>query len=118
PIEQDAQNVIIDSLDMSDDREEIDQNDNDNDLAKEPPDTDEVINLEKESRLKLSDLIMPFDYTKLNNLCLNEEMVAALRYFNSLESEVDSLKSQLEYQKTQFLNEIECLSRNITMLIT
>nr|GFB85552.1 hypothetical protein [Tanacetum cinerariifolium] len=35
PIEQDAQNVIIDSLDMSDDREEIDQNDDDNDFAKE-----------------------------------------------------------------------------------
>nr|GFA97526.1 hypothetical protein [Tanacetum cinerariifolium] len=35
PIAQDAQNVIIDSLDMSDDREEIDQNDDDNDLAKE-----------------------------------------------------------------------------------
>nr|GEX84147.1 hypothetical protein [Tanacetum cinerariifolium] len=34
-IEQAAQNVIIDSLDMSDDREEIDQNDDDNDLAKE-----------------------------------------------------------------------------------
>nr|GEZ23306.1 hypothetical protein [Tanacetum cinerariifolium] len=35
PIEQDAQNVNIDSLDMSYDREEIDQNDDDNDLAKE-----------------------------------------------------------------------------------
>nr|GEV00072.1 hypothetical protein [Tanacetum cinerariifolium] len=35
PIEQDAHNVIIDSLDMSYDREEIDQNDNDNDLANE-----------------------------------------------------------------------------------
>nr|GEY94748.1 ribonuclease H-like domain-containing protein [Tanacetum cinerariifolium] len=35
PIEQDAQNVIIDSLDMTYDREEIDQNDDDNDLAKE-----------------------------------------------------------------------------------
>nr|GEX19396.1 hypothetical protein [Tanacetum cinerariifolium] len=35
PIEQDAQNVSVDSLDMSYDREEIDQNDNDNDLAKE-----------------------------------------------------------------------------------
>nr|GEX54695.1 reverse transcriptase domain-containing protein [Tanacetum cinerariifolium] len=35
PIEQGAQNVIIDSLDMSDDREEIDHNDDDNDLAKE-----------------------------------------------------------------------------------
>nr|GEY55024.1 hypothetical protein [Tanacetum cinerariifolium] len=35
PIEQDAHNVIIDSLDMSYNREEIDQNDDDNDLSKE-----------------------------------------------------------------------------------
>nr|GEY00404.1 hypothetical protein [Tanacetum cinerariifolium] len=34
-IKQDAQNVIIDSLDMTYDRKEIDQNDDDNDLAKE-----------------------------------------------------------------------------------
>nr|GEZ26293.1 reverse transcriptase domain-containing protein [Tanacetum cinerariifolium] len=33
PIEQDEHNVIIDSLDMSYDREHIDQNDDDNDLA-------------------------------------------------------------------------------------
>nr|GEX47424.1 hypothetical protein [Tanacetum cinerariifolium] len=32
------------------------------------PDSDEVIRLEKESRSKLSDLIRPFDYDKLNNL--------------------------------------------------
>ncbi|GJS01195.1 retrovirus-related pol polyprotein from transposon TNT 1-94 [Tanacetum coccineum] len=32
-------------------------------------------------------------------LCLKEEMVADLRYFNSLEHEVDSLKSQLDTQK-------------------
>nr|GEV25036.1 hypothetical protein [Tanacetum cinerariifolium] len=35
PIEQDAQNVIVDSLDMNYDREEIYQNDDDNDLTKE-----------------------------------------------------------------------------------
>nr|GEW19485.1 hypothetical protein [Tanacetum cinerariifolium] len=35
PIKQDAHNVIIDSLDMSYDRVEIDLNDDDNDLAKE-----------------------------------------------------------------------------------
>nr|GFB45388.1 hypothetical protein [Tanacetum cinerariifolium] len=35
PIEQDAQNVIIESLDMKYDRQEIDQDDDDNDLAKE-----------------------------------------------------------------------------------
>nr|GFB69659.1 hypothetical protein [Tanacetum cinerariifolium] len=38
-------------------------------------------------------------------------MVADLRYFNSLKSEVDSLGSQLESQKTQFLNEIDRLYR-------
>nr|GFA62490.1 integrase, catalytic region, zinc finger, CCHC-type, peptidase aspartic, catalytic [Tanacetum cinerariifolium] len=38
-------------------------------------------------------------------------MVADLRYFNSLELEVVSLKSQLETQKTQFLNEIDRLSK-------
>nr|GEU94854.1 putative ribonuclease H-like domain-containing protein [Tanacetum cinerariifolium] len=35
PIDQDAHTVIIDSLDLSYDREEIDQNDDDNDLANE-----------------------------------------------------------------------------------
>nr|GEZ98455.1 integrase, catalytic region, zinc finger, CCHC-type, peptidase aspartic, catalytic [Tanacetum cinerariifolium] len=33
-----------------------------------PPEYDEVIRLEKESQSKLSDLIRPFDYEKLNNL--------------------------------------------------
>nr|GEU61074.1 retrovirus-related Pol polyprotein from transposon TNT 1-94 [Tanacetum cinerariifolium] len=44
-------------------------------------------------------------------VCLKEEMVADLRYFNSPKLEVDSLKSQIETQKTQFLNEIDRLSR-------
>nr|GEW22672.1 hypothetical protein [Tanacetum cinerariifolium] len=45
------------------------------------------------------------------HVCLNEEMVTDLRYFNSIELEVDSLRSQLETQKTQFLNEIDRLLR-------
>nr|GEV71161.1 integrase, catalytic region, zinc finger, CCHC-type, peptidase aspartic, catalytic [Tanacetum cinerariifolium] len=45
------------------------------------------------------------------HVCLIEEIVADLRYSNSLELEVDSLRSQLETQKTQFLNEIDRLSR-------
>ncbi|GKB91402.1 hypothetical protein Tco_0963674 [Tanacetum coccineum] len=45
------------------------------------------------------------------HLCLNEEMVADLRYFNSLKHEVDTLKSQLETKKTQVLNEIDRLSK-------
>nr|GFB28853.1 hypothetical protein [Tanacetum cinerariifolium] len=110
---------------------------NDNLALMLAPESDEVIRLEKESPSKLSDLIKPFEYTKLNNLYdlfvpqrkisseqrrinagldlflkrLNEEMVVDLRYFNSLELEVDSLTSQLETQKTQFVNEIDRLSR-------
>ncbi|GJT46574.1 hypothetical protein Tco_0955289 [Tanacetum coccineum] len=45
------------------------------------------------------------------NLDQEQEMVADLKYVNSLEDEVDNLKSQMETQKTQFLNEIDRLSR-------
>nr|GEX39142.1 retrovirus-related Pol polyprotein from transposon TNT 1-94 [Tanacetum cinerariifolium] len=41
---------------------------NDNLALMLAPDSDEVIHLEKERRSKLSDLIRPFDYDKLNNL--------------------------------------------------
>nr|GEY53997.1 retrovirus-related Pol polyprotein from transposon TNT 1-94 [Tanacetum cinerariifolium] len=43
------------------------------------------------------------------HFCLKEEMVADLRYINSIELEVDSLRSQLETQKIQILNEIDRL---------
>nr|GFB39571.1 hypothetical protein [Tanacetum cinerariifolium] len=41
---------------------------NDNLALMLTPDSDEVIRLEKNSRSKLSDLIRPFDYDKLNNM--------------------------------------------------
>ncbi|GKD14524.1 hypothetical protein Tco_1198931 [Tanacetum coccineum] len=66
---------------------------NDNLALMLAPESDETIHLGHESRSKL------------------KEMVADLRYFNSLEHEVDSLKTQLETQKTQFLNEIDLLFR-------
>nr|GEV60716.1 hypothetical protein [Tanacetum cinerariifolium] len=56
PIRQDAHNVIIDSLDMSYDREEIDQNDDDNDLANEHKELDKVIALE--NKVKVLDNIV------------------------------------------------------------
>nr|GEX92725.1 putative RNA-directed DNA polymerase [Tanacetum cinerariifolium] len=190
-IEQVEHNVIIDSLDISYDREQIDQNDDDNDLANEHELLASLIeklkyfknqnkslessnNRFKEANNKLSETnalmyqdlekfqaeldkrndvksvgtifdgvercketiskrtyfrhIDPFiqntieanfspEIRRINadlekfHVCLNEEMVADLRYFNSLELEVDSLRSQLETQKTQFLNEIDRLLR-------
>nr|GEU51489.1 hypothetical protein [Tanacetum cinerariifolium] len=113
---------------------------NDNLASMLVPESDEVICLEKESRSKLSYLIRPFDYEKLNNLydlfvpqC---EKSSEQRYFSErsrlshtsvnngnakesfnkqttlLEKQMDeSIPSQLESQKTQFLNEIDRLSR-------
>nr|GEV52267.1 retrotransposon protein, putative, unclassified [Tanacetum cinerariifolium] len=56
PIEQDEHIVIIDSLDMSCDREQIDQNDDDNDLANEHKELDKVITLE--NKVKVLDNIV------------------------------------------------------------
>nr|GEZ19548.1 hypothetical protein [Tanacetum cinerariifolium] len=106
PIEQDAYNVIVDSLDMSYDRVKIDQNDDDNDLANEHPFIKNTIEANFSQAIRRINAGL-----EQFHVCLSEEMVADLRYFNSLELEVDSLRSQLETQKTQFLNEIDRLSK-------
>nr|GEU98686.1 integrase, catalytic region, zinc finger, CCHC-type, peptidase aspartic, catalytic [Tanacetum cinerariifolium] len=59
---------------------------NDNLALMLAPESDEVIRLEKEIRSKLSDLIRPFDYEKLNNLydlfVSQREKSSARRYFS------------------------------------
>nr|GEU49542.1 integrase, catalytic region, zinc finger, CCHC-type, peptidase aspartic, catalytic [Tanacetum cinerariifolium] len=59
---------------------------NDNLALMLAPDSDKVIFLEKESRSKLSDLIRPFDYDKLNNIydlfVLQREKSSEQRYFS------------------------------------
>nr|GFA38800.1 integrase, catalytic region, zinc finger, CCHC-type, peptidase aspartic, catalytic [Tanacetum cinerariifolium]GFA38810.1 integrase, catalytic region, zinc finger, CCHC-type, peptidase aspartic, catalytic [Tanacetum cinerariifolium] len=71
-----------------------------------------ILSQQKEAQIKL---YKTREDNKLDKVIALEntvkEMVADLRYFNSLELELDSLRSQLEYQKTQFLNEIDRLSR-------
>nr|GEZ68502.1 hypothetical protein [Tanacetum cinerariifolium] len=128
----------------------------DNIVYKIAPDSDEVIRLEKESRSKLSDLIRPFDYDKLNNLydlfvpqreksfeqryfsersrlshinvnngksieafnkqttLLEKRMDESIQLDKQYQSSIEIFKvktSQLETQKTQFLNEIDRLSK-------
>nr|GEX80512.1 hypothetical protein [Tanacetum cinerariifolium] len=132
---------------------------NDNLALMLAPESDEVIRLKKESRSKLSDLIRPFDYNKLNNLydlfvpqreksseqiyfsersrlsdtsvnngnsnesfnkqttLLERGMDESISWDKSVKALSDflklkhSLRSQLETQKTRFLNEIDRLSR-------
>nr|GEY20801.1 retrovirus-related Pol polyprotein from transposon TNT 1-94 [Tanacetum cinerariifolium] len=79
-------------------------------------DTIFILKQQKDAQIKLYQTREDKEIEKVINLenkvkSLNEEMVVDLRYFNSLELEVDSLTSQLETQKTQFVNEIDRLSR-------
>nr|GFA00255.1 hypothetical protein [Tanacetum cinerariifolium] len=78
---------------------------NDNLALMLSPESDEVIRLEKESRSKLSDIVRPFDYAKLNSLY---DLFVPQR---EKSSEQHSVTYQLETQKTQFVNEIDRLSR-------
>nr|GFC87459.1 hypothetical protein [Tanacetum cinerariifolium] len=58
PIDQDVHNVIIDSLDMSYDREEIDQNDDNNDIANEGMPTKIGLTLEQSQQGVSNDVLV------------------------------------------------------------
>ncbi|GJU21385.1 hypothetical protein Tco_1154727 [Tanacetum coccineum] len=89
-----------------------DDQDKDDDLARE---RDLLVSLIEKLKCEIDDSKNHNKFLESSNKILvdklKEEMVADLRYFISLEHEVDSLISQLETQKTQFLNEIDRLSR-------
>nr|GFB35966.1 hypothetical protein [Tanacetum cinerariifolium] len=72
------------------------------------PESDEVIRLEKESRSKLSDLIKPFDYTKLNSLydlfVPQREKSSEQQRFFSERSRISHINVQNEKRKSLFRN--------------
>nr|GEV16968.1 hypothetical protein [Tanacetum cinerariifolium] len=71
-----------------------------------PPESDEVIRLGKESRSKLSDLIRTFDYEKLNNLydlfIPQREKSSTRRYFSKRSvapaGAIDQIQSKLNFK--------------------
>ncbi|GJZ47397.1 hypothetical protein Tco_0601229 [Tanacetum coccineum] len=74
---------------------------NDNLALMLAPKSNEMIRLAQDSRSKLKRFFQS----------LKEEMVVDLKYFNSLENEIESLQSQLVTQRTQILNEIDRISK-------
>nr|GFC30130.1 hypothetical protein [Tanacetum cinerariifolium] len=69
------------------------------------PKSDEVIRLEKEIRLKLSDLVRPFDYAKINSLydlfVPQREKSSNQRFFSEL-SRISHINAQKEKRKESF----------------
>nr|GEV55995.1 hypothetical protein [Tanacetum cinerariifolium] len=85
---------------------------NDNLALMLAPNTNEVIHLEKESRSKLSDLIRPFDYDKLNNLydlfVPQREKSSEQRYFSE--------RSRLSHINVNNGKSKESLNKQTTLL--
>ncbi|GJY09888.1 hypothetical protein Tco_0378073 [Tanacetum coccineum] len=77
--------------------------------TREDKEIKKVISLEKQE-LKPTGTHLTNDVVEFYQT-LKEEMVADLKYFKSLENEVESLQSQLKLQQTQLSNEIDRLSR-------
>nr|GEZ94411.1 hypothetical protein [Tanacetum cinerariifolium] len=78
---------------------------NDNLALMLSPESDEVIRLEKESRSKLSDLVRPFDYAKLNSLydlfVPQREKSSEQRFFSEL-SRISHINAQKEKKERVF----------------
>nr|GEZ23462.1 Gag-Pol polyprotein [Tanacetum cinerariifolium] len=128
PIDQDAHNVIDDSLDMSYDREEIDQNDDDDDLTNER----EIEDLKKIKSLESSNNYFKEENNRLsetNNLMYTDykksEAELARRnsreYASQMEIECakvrgDFLSYKMEYQKscTKYTQTINDLNQTIS----
>nr|GEY66463.1 hypothetical protein [Tanacetum cinerariifolium] len=93
PIEQDAHNVIIDSLDMSYDREEIDQNDDNNDLDNE---REWLASLIEKLKCKIDERKNRNKFLETSNKVLIEKLKAEIEDFKnqnkSLESSNKSFK--------------------------
>nr|GFA54568.1 hypothetical protein [Tanacetum cinerariifolium] len=80
------------------------------------PESDEVIRLEKESRSKLSDLIRPYDYTKLNNLydlfVPQREKSSEQRFFSE-RSKISHIHVQNEKKKESFQKRTTLLEKRM-----
>nr|GEU75856.1 hypothetical protein [Tanacetum cinerariifolium] len=97
PIEQDEHNVIIDSLDMSYDREQIDQNDDDDDLANE---RELLASLIEKLKCKIDDSKNRNKFLETSNKVLPDKLI----------DEVTNL--QCDYLK--MLKKCECLEKELS----
>nr|GEX41076.1 hypothetical protein [Tanacetum cinerariifolium] len=92
---------------------------NDNLALMLTPDSDEVIRLEKESRPKLSDLVRPFNYAKLNSLydlfVPEREKSSEQRFFSDLSwIRVRNLSEEFEDFSSSSTNEVNAASTPVT----
>nr|GEY51753.1 hypothetical protein [Tanacetum cinerariifolium] len=86
-IEQDAQNMIIYSLDMSDDKEKIDQNYDDNDLAKEH---ELLVSLIEKLKCEIDESKNRNKFLETSNKALIEKLKGEIEDFKNINKSLES----------------------------
>nr|GEU34787.1 hypothetical protein [Tanacetum cinerariifolium] len=92
-IEQDEHNVIIDSLDMSYDREQIDQNDDDADLVNEH---ELLASLIEKLKCEIDDSKNRNKFLETSNKVLIEKLKGKIEYFKNKNKSLESLNNHLK----------------------
>nr|GEZ78652.1 hypothetical protein [Tanacetum cinerariifolium] len=108
PIEQDEHNVIIDSLDMSYDREQIDQNDDDDDLANE---RELLASLIKKLKCEIDDRTNCNKFLETSNKVLVEKLKVEIEDFKNKNISLESSNNHLKVANNK-LSEINKLLYN------
>nr|GEV58367.1 hypothetical protein [Tanacetum cinerariifolium] len=93
PIEQDEHNVIIDSLDMSYDRQHIDQNDDDDDLANEH---DLLASLIEKLKCEIDDSINRNKFLETSNKTLVDKLKGEIADFKTKNKSLESSNNHLK----------------------
>nr|GEW99534.1 hypothetical protein [Tanacetum cinerariifolium] len=93
PIDEDAHNVIIDSLDMSYDREEIDQNDDDNDLAN---DRELLASLIKKLKCEIDESKNRNKFLETSNKVLIEKLKGEIEDFKTKNKSLESSNNRFK----------------------
>nr|GEZ04478.1 hypothetical protein [Tanacetum cinerariifolium]GEZ10661.1 hypothetical protein [Tanacetum cinerariifolium] len=117
PIEQDAHNMIIDSLDMSYDREQIDQIDDDNDLANE---RELLASLIKKLKCEIDDSKNRNKFLETSNKVLIEQL--KVQTMNMLNNKCQKSFAKPEFlKKAQRVNprlyDIGCYNDNLALML-
>nr|GFB04004.1 hypothetical protein [Tanacetum cinerariifolium] len=107
-IEQDEHNVIIDSLDMSYDREQIDQNDDDNDLENE---RELLASLIENLKYEIDDSKNRNQFLKTSNKVLIEKLKGEIEDFKNKNKSLESSNNRFKEANNK-LSEINNLLYN------
>nr|GFC82112.1 ribonuclease H-like domain-containing protein [Tanacetum cinerariifolium] len=113
PIEQDAQNVTIDSLEMTYDREEIDQNNDDNDLAKE---RELLASLIEKLKCEIDESKNRNKFLETSNKALIEQLKGEIEDFKNKNKSLESSNNFFKKQTTDCLRQTNCCTLNIKRL--